>query len=203
VLHREDTVVPSISRTSDNEAIFEPRDDLTPRPAPREPALLHFERSLLLAREAEALAEGQRRLHPSDDENVYADEEEEEEELKEGSIISLPPTAAFAYAGAASTPPMRAIPLPISPLALAFTLNPDPPPPPPPPALQDRGTPTPTPMSEPSGPSMSGMSMCLFYSFPRCFIARFSRCLRVWRSSPDTFSHAMRTVSDAFYHRAP
>ncbi|KAF8188330.1 hypothetical protein BJ912DRAFT_1143357, partial [Pholiota molesta] len=116
---------------------------------PSEPALLHFERSLLLAREAEALAESQRRLHPSDDENVYADEEEEEEELKEGSIISLPPTAAV-------TPPMRAIPLPISPLALAFTLNPDPPPPPPPPGLQDRGISTPTPMGEPSGPSMSG-----------------------------------------------
>ncbi len=104
-------------------------DEPTPRPAPREPALLKFERSLLLARQKETV----------EPEEVQEEEEEEaeHEEMKEGSIISLPPSMAHGV-----SPAVRAVPLPISPLALAFTLGPADP------AMNDRGTPTPTPMSE-------------------------------------------------------
>lgn len=111
-------------------------DEPTPRPAPREPALLKFERSLLLARQTETV----------EAEEVVEEEEEEveQEELKEGSIISLPPSIAHFSGGSGLSPPVRAVPLPISPLALAFTLGPMDP------VMNDRGTPTPTPMSEPS-----------------------------------------------------
>ncbi len=110
----------------------EMHDEPTPRPAPREPALLKFERSLLLARQTETV----------EAEEVHEEEEEEEaeqEEMKEGSIILLPPSMAHSV-----SPAVRAVPLPISPLALAFTLGPADP------VMNDRGTPTPTPMSDPS-----------------------------------------------------
>ncbi|KJA21123.1 hypothetical protein HYPSUDRAFT_68077 [Hypholoma sublateritium FD-334 SS-4] len=117
---REDTIMPARDA--------EMHDEPTPRPAPREPALLKFERSLLLARQTETV----------EAEEVAEEEEEEveQEELKEGSIISLPPSIAHGL-----SPPARAVPLPMSPLALAFTLGPVDP------VMNDRGTPTPTPSS--------------------------------------------------------
>ncbi|KAF9484954.1 hypothetical protein BDN70DRAFT_28386 [Pholiota conissans] len=166
VLHREDTIIPPRSRPVDDQ----PLDEHTPRPPSREPGLLHFERSLLLARQAEAQAEVHKRSHPPDhghNDIEEPDEEEEDEELKEGSIITLPPMTSFAYTSGLSPPPVRAAPLPISPLALAFTL--------PDPTLQsppDRGTRTPKPMGDPSdalpsGPDSPGAAVFSPYLHPQ------------------------------------
>ena len=142
----------------------EMHDEPTPRPAPREPALLKFERSLLLARQTETV----------ETEEVGDEEEEEaeQEEMKEGSIISLPPSIAQGV-----SPAVRAVPLPISPLALAFTLGPVDP------VMNDRGTPTPTPMSDPSS-GVYFLSGTAFHLIEHCFQRMDLRFLPSSRSRP-------------------
>ncbi|KAH9483657.1 CBL-interacting protein kinase 18 [Psilocybe cubensis] len=105
-------------------------DELTPRPADRQPGLLRFERDLILERQARQQKLSQTPKPPSPEPVDYEDVENVDEEPRPGSIISLP------------SPEHPSSHLPISPLSLTFTIAS------PSPSLSsrppDRGTPTPT-----------------------------------------------------------
>ncbi|KAJ3514169.1 hypothetical protein NLJ89_g2523 [Agrocybe chaxingu] len=107
--HRQDTIVPHFQK--------EDQDESTPKPSDHEPALLHFERSLLLAPQTE------QRTKP---EPLPVEEDDrEDKEPQPGSLIPLP----------TSDPPS----LPVSPLSMTFTVTA-----PTSGSHDDRSTPTPT-----------------------------------------------------------
>ncbi|CAA7265270.1 unnamed protein product [Cyclocybe aegerita] len=109
--HRQNTIVPRLQKE-------ENLDQSTPKPPDHEPALLHFERSLLLAPQTQQRAKPEPEAFPMEDDR-------DDEEPQPGSLIPLP----------TSDPPS----LPVSPLSMTFTVtaptssSPD-----------DRSTPTPT-----------------------------------------------------------